>query len=182
MFMQLIDRSPDLKKLRDEGYNILIISNHLVVKDVPYVNSEKRIQYGILVSELTISQNIRVYFFLSTINNNYELFMFGLSTLLIIRINHSNLLLNLNSLNFIINKNSLSLFCFIIFRPFPIMPVTVSFQSILFPFFGGCPCYLRTGDFHMGKFLAIPIMFFCSALRIIGNTFINRFFALPYNS
>src|SRR5690242_19173715 len=33
---QLISLSPDLKRLRDEGYNLEIRGGHLLVKDVPY--------------------------------------------------------------------------------------------------------------------------------------------------
>lgn len=56
MSQQLINRSPDLKRLRDEGYDVEVVkSNHLLVKNVPYVNSKGQIQRGTLVSELTIS-------------------------------------------------------------------------------------------------------------------------------
>lgn len=54
MSHQLISRSPDLKRLRDEGYNVEIRSGYLLVKDVPYVNARKEVLLdGILVSELT---------------------------------------------------------------------------------------------------------------------------------
>lgn len=53
MSKQLIDHSPDLKKLRDEGYDIDIEYDYLVVRDVPYLNAEKRVRRGILVSEIT---------------------------------------------------------------------------------------------------------------------------------
>src|SRR5216683_5154290 len=56
MSHQLISRSPDLKRLRDEGYDVEVVkSNHLLVKNVPYVNAKGQIQRGTLVSELTIS-------------------------------------------------------------------------------------------------------------------------------
>src|SRR5258706_15837041 len=56
MSHQLISRSPDLKRLRDEGYDVEVVkSNHLLVKNVPYVTSKCQIQRGTLVSELTIS-------------------------------------------------------------------------------------------------------------------------------
>lgn len=53
MLEQLIDHSPDLKKLRDEGYNLAIFSNYLILKDIPYVNSNREVKLGILVSELS---------------------------------------------------------------------------------------------------------------------------------
>ncbi len=55
MSQELLGRSKDLLKLRDEGYEIEIRSNYLIVHHVPYLDSNKAIQYGKLVSELTIS-------------------------------------------------------------------------------------------------------------------------------
>jgi ThiF family len=50
---RLIDLSPDLRKLRAEGYDIEIRSNYLLVKDVPYVNPQREVKRGTLISELT---------------------------------------------------------------------------------------------------------------------------------
>lgn len=52
MSQQLISRSPDLQKLRDEGYDIEIRTGHLLVKSVPYVNSKKEVRRGTLVAAL----------------------------------------------------------------------------------------------------------------------------------
>lgn len=57
MSQQLINRSPDLKRLRDEGYEIQIIGGYLLAYNIPYVNSDKVIKFGTLVSELTLSNN-----------------------------------------------------------------------------------------------------------------------------
>ena len=54
MSQRLINRSPDLKKLRNEGYEIAIISGFLVVHNVPYVNSKREVKLSDLVSELTL--------------------------------------------------------------------------------------------------------------------------------
>lgn len=48
----LIAHSPDLQKLRNEGYKIEIKNTHLLVHEVPYVNSERKILRGVLVSPL----------------------------------------------------------------------------------------------------------------------------------
>jgi hypothetical protein len=53
-----IARSPDLKKLRDEGYDIEIVSGYLVVHDVPYLNAKKEIKRGVLAAALQHSNNI----------------------------------------------------------------------------------------------------------------------------
>jgi len=54
MSAQLISRSPDLRRLRDEGYNISVVAGHLVVRDVPYVDSSITVQRGTLVSTLAL--------------------------------------------------------------------------------------------------------------------------------
>lgn len=70
MSHQLINHSPDLKKLRDEGYEIEIRGNYLLINSIPYLNSNKEIKYGILVSELslngdsTIVPNTHVVYFI----------------------------------------------------------------------------------------------------------------------
>lgn len=51
----LLSHSPDLLKLRNEGYEIKFHSNYLLVDNVPYVTSDKQIARGTLVSELTLS-------------------------------------------------------------------------------------------------------------------------------
>ncbi len=55
MLHKLIDHSPDLKRLRDEGYEIKVQGSHLLLSNVPYLNAAKEINYGILVSDLTIA-------------------------------------------------------------------------------------------------------------------------------
>ncbi len=58
MSPQLIDRNPDLKRLRDEGYDVRIVGGYVVVRDVPYLNSRKEIQRGVLASTLTLAGNV----------------------------------------------------------------------------------------------------------------------------
>ena len=60
MSQQLISRSPDLKRLRDEGYDLEIRADHLLVKNVPYVNAKKEVKLGTLVSTLTTDGTVTV--------------------------------------------------------------------------------------------------------------------------
>ncbi len=53
MSHQLIDRSPDLKQLRDEGYEVHIKDSNLFIDSIPYVNANREIKRGTLVSELS---------------------------------------------------------------------------------------------------------------------------------
>lgn len=54
MSQQLINHSPDLKRLRDEGYEIEVNGGYLLIHHIPFVDLNKQIQYGTLVSTLTL--------------------------------------------------------------------------------------------------------------------------------
>ena len=58
MSRQLISRSPDLKRLRDEGYAVSVRDDYLLVSDVPYIDASRTIQRGTIVSELTLAGDI----------------------------------------------------------------------------------------------------------------------------
>ncbi len=58
MSPQLIARSADLVRLRNEGYSIRIVGGHLVVDDIPFVDDEGAVQLnGVLVMALTTAGN-----------------------------------------------------------------------------------------------------------------------------
>jgi hypothetical protein len=48
-----ISRSPDLQRLRDEGFDIEVRVGYLHVHDVPYATSTGEVAYGTIISELT---------------------------------------------------------------------------------------------------------------------------------
>ncbi|HEX8255627.1 MAG TPA: ThiF family adenylyltransferase [Thermoanaerobaculia bacterium] len=56
----LLDRSADLKRLRDEGYDVEIRGGYLLLKDVPYVTPATTVARGTLVSELTLAGNVTI--------------------------------------------------------------------------------------------------------------------------
>jgi len=58
MSNELINRSPDLKRLRDEGYTLSIRSSFLLVGDIPYVNTDKQVKFGVLVCKLVLAGNV----------------------------------------------------------------------------------------------------------------------------
>jgi molybdopterin/thiamine biosynthesis adenylyltransferase len=59
MSQELVNRSPDLKRLRDEGYSVEVTKTaYLVVRNIPYVNANREIKFGTLVSELTLANDI----------------------------------------------------------------------------------------------------------------------------
>lgn len=59
MSHKLISHSPDLKKLRDEGYEVAVKKAHLLVSGVPYVNSKREIASGVLVTSLDLAGDER---------------------------------------------------------------------------------------------------------------------------
>lgn len=60
MSQRLISHSPDLKRLRDEGYSVEVAGGYLVVRDVPYVNARREVADGILVCDLTLAGDVVV--------------------------------------------------------------------------------------------------------------------------
>lgn len=55
MSRKLFDHSPDLRQLRDEGYSVHVTSGHLVLRDVPYVDSGRAVRRGTLISSLNVA-------------------------------------------------------------------------------------------------------------------------------
>jgi len=55
MSRQLIALSPDLLRLRNEGYDLDVVGGYLLVRDVPYVDSTGNVKRGTLISKLELS-------------------------------------------------------------------------------------------------------------------------------
>lgn len=55
MSHRLISRNADLRRFWDEGYEIEIVDGHLLINQVPYVDSSAKIKYGTLVSTLHLA-------------------------------------------------------------------------------------------------------------------------------
>ncbi|RKH97265.1 ThiF family adenylyltransferase [Corallococcus sp. AB030] len=58
MSPRLFSHSPDLKQLRDEGYFMQIRGNCLVMREVPYVDSQRQVRTGSLISSLALAGDI----------------------------------------------------------------------------------------------------------------------------
>lgn len=64
--------SPDLKQLRDEGYEVRVTeAGHLVISHVPYLDAQGKVQYGQLVSTLNMSGDVAAY------SGGHEVFFVG---------------------------------------------------------------------------------------------------------
>jgi hypothetical protein len=60
MSQVLINRSPDLIKLKSEDYRIEVCDGFLTIHHIPYLNKNQEIKSGILVMALTTSGNIAI--------------------------------------------------------------------------------------------------------------------------
>jgi hypothetical protein len=58
MSQEPLSRSPDLKRLRDEGYFVQIRGGFLLLRDVPYADANKRVRTGTLISSLTLAGEV----------------------------------------------------------------------------------------------------------------------------
>jgi hypothetical protein len=79
MSQRLVSLNEDLSRLRAAGYDVVIgKSNHLLVRDVPYVNADKQVKRGIIASDLdlageaTIPPKSHVVFFIGEYPCNVE--------------------------------------------------------------------------------------------------------------
>jgi hypothetical protein len=57
MSNRLINRNTDLKHLRDDGYEIEVRGGHLIVHHIPYVNSNREVKIGKLISTLVLNND-----------------------------------------------------------------------------------------------------------------------------
>lgn len=60
MSQRLINRNEDLKRLRDEGFEIELSKGHILIHSIPYVNGNREVKLGTLISELSLSGDITV--------------------------------------------------------------------------------------------------------------------------
>lgn len=60
MFRLLVNRNPDLARLVEKGYAVAFDSNHLVVRDIPYLDDTGSLRRGALVTKLEFIDQERV--------------------------------------------------------------------------------------------------------------------------
>lgn len=51
---RLVNHNDDIKKLKNTGFAIALDSNHLVIRDIPYLNESGELKIGAIVSKLNI--------------------------------------------------------------------------------------------------------------------------------
>lgn len=60
MFHLLVNRNNDLRRLVEKGYAVAFDSNYLIVRDVPYLDAEGKLQAGAIVTKLVFVDQERV--------------------------------------------------------------------------------------------------------------------------
>lgn len=58
MFHELVSRNDDLKRLVEKGYAVGFDSGHLVVRDVLYLDNEKKLQWGAFVTKVDVAGHL----------------------------------------------------------------------------------------------------------------------------
>ena len=61
MSARVISLNSDLKRLRDEGYELEIKDGHAIIHNVPYLDVDKTVQYGVLISPLDMRGDVVKY-------------------------------------------------------------------------------------------------------------------------
>jgi hypothetical protein len=60
VFQILVNHNDDLRRLVEKGYAVAFDSNYLVVRDIPYLDSERNLQIGAIVTKLEFIDQERV--------------------------------------------------------------------------------------------------------------------------
>lgn len=60
MFLELVSHNNDLKRLVDKGYAVGFDSEHLVVRDIPFLDKDKNLRHGALVTKLVFADKVKV--------------------------------------------------------------------------------------------------------------------------
>lgn len=60
MFQILVSHNEDLRRLVEKGYAVAFDSNYLVVRDIPYLDSERKLQLGAIVTKLEFIDQERI--------------------------------------------------------------------------------------------------------------------------
>ena len=60
MFQKLVSHNEDIRHLVEKGYAVALDSNYLIIRDIPYLDSQRQLQAGAIVTKLVFIDNERV--------------------------------------------------------------------------------------------------------------------------
>src|SRR4051812_20628568 len=72
MFAQLVNRNDDLRRLVEKGYALAVDPNqYLLVRDIPYLDHERKLQIGAIVMKFVDAGENRV------VQDNHQIYFAG---------------------------------------------------------------------------------------------------------
>ena len=60
MLPQLVSHNEDIQLLQEMGYSLAVDNNYLIIRDIPYLDSELQLQYGAIVTKLNFKDEMHV--------------------------------------------------------------------------------------------------------------------------
>ena len=60
MLIELANHNEDIRRLLDKGYGLRVDEGYLVVRDIPYLDAQKALQWGDLIAKLVFIDKVRV--------------------------------------------------------------------------------------------------------------------------
>ena len=71
MFQKLVSHNEDILRLVEKGVAVAFDGAHMIVRDVPYLDSERKLQWGTIVSKLVFVDQLRI------IQDDHQIFFAG---------------------------------------------------------------------------------------------------------
>ncbi len=78
MFQKLVSHNDDVRRLIEKGYAVAFDSNCMVIRDIPYLNGQKELQIGAMVTKLVfvdqerVTQDDHQIFFAGSVPHNLD--------------------------------------------------------------------------------------------------------------
>ncbi len=71
MFQKLVSHNDDIRRLVEKGYAVAFESNYLIVRDIPYLDNQKQLLSGAIVTKLVFADQERV------VQEDHQIFFAG---------------------------------------------------------------------------------------------------------
>ena len=71
MFQQLVNHNDDLRRLVEKGYAVAFDSNCLIVRDIPYLDQNRGLEKGAIVTKLVFANEVKV------VQDDHQIFFAG---------------------------------------------------------------------------------------------------------
>jgi len=71
VFQKLVNHNDDIRRLVEKGYAVAFDSNYLVIRDIPYLDDQNKLQMGAIVSKLIFINEVRV------VQDDHQIFFAG---------------------------------------------------------------------------------------------------------